>query len=355
MDRSRRGPDKTPRRREPRRSNELALDLPLVFALIVALSIALYVVLDGFDLGIGILFLLAPSDPERDTMMNSVAPVWDGNETWLVMGGTLLFAAFPVVYAAVLPAFYVPLMLMLFALVFRGVAFEFRFRATQSRFLWDWAFSAGSGIAALMQGMMLGAFIDGVPVRDGQFAGTTFSFFSTFALASGLGVVVGYALLGATWLIFKTEATTQDFARRLAPWSLAATLLFIGIVSIWTPFTHPFIRDRWFALPNFLFLWPVPFVTVVLAFGIWRAVAGRRDYLPFLLSVGLFIIAFIGLGISLWPYAIPYGVTIWQAAGSRDTLMFLAVGTAIILPITLAYLGYAHWIFRGKVSTGYEH
>jgi len=318
---------------------QLAFDLPLGFALTVAFSIALYVVLDGFDLGIGILFLLAPSDPERDTIMNSIAPVWDGNETWLVMGGTLLFAAFPVVYAAVLPAFYVPLMLMLFALVFRGVAFEFRFRATQSRFLWDWAFSAGSGLAALMQGMMLGAFIDGVPVRDGHFAGTTFAFFSGFSLARGFGVVAGYALLGATWLIFKTEATTQDFARRLAPASLAATLLFIVIVSIWTPFVHPLIKDRWFSLPNFLFLWPVPFVTAVLAIGIWRAVTGKRDWLPFLLAIGLFMIGFIGLGISLWPYAIPYGVTIRQAAGSSDTLLFLAVGTAIILPVTLAYLG----------------
>jgi cytochrome d ubiquinol oxidase subunit II len=331
------------------------LDLPLIFALIVAFSIALYVVLDGFDLGVGILFLLAPSEGERDTMMNSIAPVWDGNETWLVMGGTLLFAAFPVVYAAVLPAFYVPLMLMLFALVFRGVAFEFRFRATRSRPLWDWAFSVGSAIAALMQGMMLGAFIDGVPVRGGQFAGTTFSFFSPFTLASGFGVVAGYALLGATWLIFRTEAPTQDFARRLAPATLMATLVFIGIVSIWTPFAYPFITDRWFSLPNFLFLWPVPFVTAALAFGIWRSVGGKRDWLPFLLSVGLFMIAFIGLGISLWPYAIPYSVTIQQAAGSRDTLLFLAVGTAIILPITLAYLGYAHWVFRGKVSSGYGH
>jgi cytochrome d ubiquinol oxidase subunit II len=288
-------------------------------------------------------------------MMNSIAPVWDGNETWLVMGGTLLFAAFPVVYAAVLPAFYVPLMLMLFALVFRGVAFEFRFRATRSRVFWDWAFSGGSAVAALMQGIMLGAFIDGVPARDGQFAGTIFSFLSAFALASGLGVVAGYTLLGAAWLIFKTEGTTQDFSRRLAPWSLAATLLFIGIVSIWTPLAHPFIAERWFSLPNFLFLWPVPFVTAALALGIWRAVSGKRDWLPFLLSVGLLLIAFIGLGLSLWPYAIPYRLTIWQAAGSTDTLVFLAIGTAIILPITLAYLGYAHWIFRGKVSAGYEH
>ena len=333
----------------------MALDLPLVFALTVAFSIALYVVLDGFDLGVGILFLLAPSDRERDTMMNSIAPVWDGNETWLVMGGTLLFAAFPVVYAAVLPAFYVPLMLMLLALVFRGIAFEFRFRANRSRILWDWAFSVGSGVVALMQGIMLGAFISGVPVRDGQFAGTTFSFFSGFALASGLGVLAGYALLGAAWLIFRTEATTQDFARRQAPWTLAVTLLFIGVVSLWTPFSNPFIAERWFSFPNFLFLWPVPLVTAALAFGIWRTVFGSRDWLPFLLSIGLFMVAYLGLAISLWPYAIPYSVTLQQAAGSRDTLVFLAVGTAIILPITIAYLGYAHWIFRGKVSTGYGH
>jgi cytochrome d ubiquinol oxidase subunit II len=330
----------------------MALDLPLIFALTVAFSIALYVVLDGFDLGIGILFLLAPSDRERDTMMNSIAPVWDGNETWLVMGGTLLFAAFPVVYAAVLPAFYVPLMLMLFALVFRGVAFEFRFRATRSRALWDWAFSAGSGIAALMQGMMLGAFLDGVPVRGGQFTGATLSFFSTFTLASGFGVIAGYALW-ARPADFQTTTTTQDFAgasrRRLA------RPLFSSASSHLDALAHPFIAERWFSLPNFLFLWPVPFVTGALALGIWRAVSGRRDWLPFLLSAGLFMVAFTGLGISLWPYAIPYSVTIRQAAGSTDTLAFLAVGTAIILPITLAYLGYAHWIFRGKVSTGYGH
>jgi cytochrome bd ubiquinol oxidase subunit II len=333
----------------------LVFDLPLIFALIVAFSIALYVVLDGFDLGLGILFLLAPSDRERDTMMNSIAPVWDGNETWLVMGGTLLFAAFPVVYAAVLPAFYVPLMLMLLALVFRGIAFEFRFRAKRSRVLWDWAFSMGSGVAALMQGIMLGAFIDGVPVHDGQFVGTMFSFFSGFALVSGLGVVAGYALLGAAWLIFRSEGTTQDFARAQAPWTLAATLLFIGFVSVWTPLAYPSIAERWFSLPNFLFLWPVPLVTAGLALGIWRAVWAKRDWMPFLLSIGLFLVAYLGLGISLWPYGIPESVTIWQAAGSRDTLVFLAVGTAIILPITIAYLAYAHWIFRGKVSSGYEH
>jgi cytochrome bd ubiquinol oxidase subunit II len=330
------------------------IDLPLVFAVTVAFSVGLYALLDGLDLGIGVLFLLAPSHRERDTMMNSVGPVWDGNETWLVMGGTLLFAAFPLVYAVVLPAFYLPLMVMLLALVFRGVAFEFRFRARRSRILWDWAFSLGSGLAALMQGLMLGAFIDGVPMRDGHFAGSTFSFFGLFELASALGVVAGYALLGATWLIYKTDGTTQTFARAIAPWTLAATLLLIGIISIWTPLAHLRIAQRWFSLPNLFFLCPVPLITGALAFGIWRAIPGRRESLPFLLSVALTMMAFVGLGISLWPYAIPEYVTIWQAAGATDTLIFVAAGTAIILPLTLAYLGYAYWTFRGKVGGGYE-
>jgi cytochrome d ubiquinol oxidase subunit II len=331
------------------------LDLPLIFALIVALSVALYVMLDGFDLGIGILFLHAPSDDARDAMMNSIGPVWDGNETWLVMGGTLLFAAFPVVYATVLPALYMPLMAMLVALVFRGVAFEFRFRARRSRKLWDWAFSLGSGVAAFMQGVMLGAFIDGLPIRDGKFVGQPFSFFSWFSLVCGFGVIAGYGLLGATWLIFRTADSAQAFARRAARGALLATLAFIGIVSLWTPLTHPAIAQRWFSLPNILFLWPVPFVTLALAVLIWRAIPAPPDSRPFLYSVALALLAYAGLGVSLWPYAIPESVTIWQAAGAPDTLIFVGVGTAVILPLTLAYLGYAHWVFRGKVEGGYGH
>jgi cytochrome d ubiquinol oxidase subunit II len=331
------------------------MDLALVFALIVAFSVGLYALLDGLDLGIGILFLLAPSKGDRDAMMNSVGPVWDGNETWLVMGGTLLFAAFPPVYAVVLPAFYLPLMAMLFALVFRGVAFEFRFRAEGgTRVLWDWAFSLGSGLAALMQGLMLGAFIDGVAVKNGQFAGTAFSFFSPFALASAFGVVAGYALLGTTWLIYKTDGATRSFARAVAPSTLAATILFIGIISIWTPLAHPQIAQRWFSLPNIFFLNPVPLVTAALGFGIWRAMSGSRDSLPFLFSVALTLMGFLGLGVSLWPYAIPRSLTIWEAAATPETLRFLAAGTAIALPITLGYLAYAYWTFRGKVGSGYE-
>jgi cytochrome d ubiquinol oxidase subunit II len=333
----------------------MAYALPLVFALIVAFAVGLYVILDGFDLGIGILFPFAPGNGERDTMMNSVGPVWDGNETWLVMGGTLLFAAFPAVYAQVLPAFYIPLMAMLFALVFRGLAFEYRFRATALRRAWDWAFALGSGVAAFMQGVMLGAFIDGVHLADGGFALAPFAFASVFALASGFGVVAGYALLGAAWIIFKTEGTTQAFARRAAPWTLALTLGFVGLISVWTPLAHPAIALRWFSRPNIFFLWPVPLATGALAYGLWRAIPGKRDGLPFLLAVLLFLIAYGGLGISLWPYAVPRALTIWQAAGTTDTLVFLFWGTVFILPLTLGYLGYAHWVFRGKTRGGYGH
>jgi cytochrome d ubiquinol oxidase subunit II len=207
-------------------------------------------------------------------------------------------------------------------------------------------------MAALMQGLMLGAFIDGIPVKDGKFAGDVFSFFSPFALVSGFGVIAGYGLLGATWLIFRTAGSTQGFARMAARWFLLATLAFIGIVSLWTPLTHPAIAERWFSLPNILFLWPVPFVTLALAVLIWRAIPVAPDGRPFSYAVTLALLAYAGLGTSLWPYAIPNSVTIWQAAASSDTLIFTGIGTAIILPLTLAYLGYAHWVFRGKVEGG---
>jgi cytochrome d ubiquinol oxidase subunit II len=325
----------------------MSLDLPLLFALLLGFGIALYVVMDGFDLGIGILFPLAPGDVDRDVMMNSVAPIWDGNETWLVLGGTLLISAFPVAYAHLLPAFYVPVMLMLFALIFRGIAFEYRFRAERRRALWDWAFAGGSMLASFCQGMTLGALIDGVVPGQGAFA-----FFSWFAVASGFGLSAGYALLGATWLILKTAGGTNDFGRRAARPALAATLAFVALISLWTPLAHPEIATRWFSLPNILFLWPVPLVTAFTAFIIWRAVESRHEAAPFLGSIVLFLLALSGLGVSLFPYAVPWRVTLWQAASSTPTLEFTGVGVLITLPIILAYLGYAHWIFRGKVKAG---
>ena len=331
----------------------MTLDLPLLFALVLAFAVAMYVVMDGFDLGIGILFPFAPADADRDMMMNSIAPIWDGNETWLVLGGTLLIGAFPAAYATLLPAFYVPLMAMLFALIFRGIAFEFRFRAGRFRDLWDWSFAGGSTLAAFCQGLILGSFIDGVPVQGEAFAGTAWGFISPFAIASGFGLVAGYALLGATWLIFKTEGGTAIFARKAARPALVATLAFIALISIWTPLAHAEIAQRWFTLPNILFLWPVPLLTALIALLIWRSIAGAREQMAFLGSVLLFLLALLGLGISLFPYAVPRSLTIWQAAASDPTLRFIGVGVAIIVPITLVYLGYAHWIFRGKTQAGY--
>jgi len=308
-------------------------------------------------IGIALLFPFAKNERERDQMMNSVAPFWDGNETWLVLGGTLLIAAFPLAYATLLPAFYVPIVTMLFALIFRGIAFEFRFSAGRFRRLWDFAFSGGSILAGFCQGIVLGAFIDGIHVEGGAFAGGTFDFASAFSVACGFGLLAGYALLGATWLMLRTEGETAAYARAAAPVALVLALAFIAAVSLWTPLTHPRIAQRWFSWPNIAFLCPVPLLTGLLAFGIWRAIKGAREALPFLLSVALFLLAFLGLGISLWPYAVPYDATLWQAASSQATLAFVGIGTAVIVPITLGYLGYAHWVFRGKArqDTGYGH
>jgi cytochrome bd ubiquinol oxidase subunit II len=329
----------------------MSLDLPVLFAGVIALGVALYVVMDGFDLGIGILFPFAPTDRDRDCMMNAIAPFWDGNETWLVLGGTVMFAAFPVAYATLLPAFYVPLVVMLFALIFRGLAFEFRARTRpRLRPFWDWAFAVGSTLAAFAQGVILGAFIDGVPVAHGQFAGTTMGFLRPFALASGVGLVAGYALLGASWTIFKAEEPTGSFGRRAARPALGLTLAFIAALSLWTPFLYPDIARRWFALPNILFLWPVPVLTALIAATIWRAIPSRHDHLPFLGAIALFLLAFAGLGISLFPYAVPRDVTIWQAASSTRTLDFVGVGLVAILPLSLAYLAFSYWVFRGRAG-----
>ena len=327
----------------------MTLDLPLLFALVVAFAVAMYVVMDGFDLGIGILFPFAPADADRDMMMNSVAPFWDGNETWLVLGGTLLIGAFPVAYATLLPALYVPVMVMLFALIFRGLAFEYRFRAQRLRRFWDWSFAGGSALAGFCQGLILGAFIDGVPERGAS----TFGFLSGFAVVSGLGVPAGYVLLGATWLILRTSGNTAAFGRKAAKPALILTLAFVALISIWTPLAHAEIAARWFSLPNILFLWPVPFVTALVAWMIWRTIPSARESVPFLGSIALFLLALSGLGISLFPYAVPRSITIWQAATSTPTLRFIGIGVLVILPIILTYLGYAHWLFRGKTRGGY--
>jgi cytochrome d ubiquinol oxidase subunit II len=256
-----------------------------------------------------------------------------------------------------LPAFYLPLMTMLFALVFRGIAFEFRFRSTRFRWLWDLAFIGGSTLATFCQGIVLGAFIKGIPVADGSFRGGTFDFVSVFAVICGAGLLAGYAMLGATWLIFKSSGTTAQYGRLAARVTLPLTLAFIAIVSIWTPLAFPRIAMRWFSWPNIAYLSPMPIITAGVAFCAWRAISDTRDWLPFLLAIFLFLLAFLGLGISLWPYAVPYTATLWQAASSRPTLAFVGAGTALIVPFILAYFAFAYWVFRGKTNgqTGYGH
>jgi cytochrome d ubiquinol oxidase subunit II len=329
--------------------------LTLTWTAIVGFAVFMYVLMDGFDLGLGILFPWAPSHEDRDVMMNSVAPIWDFNETWLILGAAGLFAAFPLAYAVLLPAFYLPVLLMLIALIFRGVAFEFRFKARTSRYLWDASFHYGSLLATFAQGVVLGAFIQGVRVENRQFAGGMLDWLSPFSLLAGVALVAGYALLGSTWLIWRTHGMLQDWARGVTRRLLLAVLLFVGVVSLWTPFLNEAIAARWFSFPNIFYLSPVPVLTAALAVWLWRASA-TREALPFVLAIGLFTLSYLGLAISLWPMLIPPDISIWQAASPPETQVFLLVGMSFLIPTIIAYTFYSYWVFRGKVTadTGYH-
>jgi cytochrome d ubiquinol oxidase subunit II len=332
----------------------MALDLPFIWAGIIAFAVLAYVMLDGFDLGIGILFPFFPEKEQRDLMMNSVAPVWDGNETWLVMGGGGLLAAFPLAYAIVMPALYVPITAMLLALVFRGVAFEFRFKTERGRIYWDWSFALGSIIAALMQGIALGALVQGIPVIDRTYAGGWWHWLSPFSLMTGLALVFGYALLGSTWLILKTEGEVQRQAYRHARITGVATIAFIAAVSAWTPFLSSHYTQRWFTFPQILYTAPVPLLVAGCVFVLLRGLNERREISPFLAAQGLFVLSYAGLGISFYPYMVPRSLTIWEAAAPPESQWFLLVGTLVLIPLILAYTAYAYWVFRGKAGTFYR-
>ncbi|HTI00292.1 MAG TPA: cytochrome d ubiquinol oxidase subunit II [Acidisoma sp.] len=329
------------------------MDLPVVFALLAVLGIAIYVIADGFDLGVGLLFPLAPSEQERNVMMESIAPMWDGNETWLVFGGALLWAVFPIAYYVLLPAFYLPLMMMLFALVFRGVAFEFRFQATQFRRVWDYAFAGGSLLAVLAQGFVLGGFIGGVPVTNSAFSGGPFSWFTLLGLLCGAGLVGGYGLLGAGWLIWRTNGHTQIFGREVGRAALLLTVAGMLLVSAWTALTVPDVAERWFAWPWLLPLALLPLAAAGTALLIWRSLWSPREGRVFGLAVLLFLVGFAGLAVSLWPYVVPRHATIWSASADDSSLHFVGIGVIIVLPVILAYLGHAYWVFRGKTAAGY--
>ena len=328
----------------------MSFDPTIVFAGVLALAILLYVLLDGFDLGLGILFPGAPDEKSRDTMMNSVAPVWDGNETWLVLGGGGLLTGFPIAFGILMPAFYLPIIIMLLALIFRGVSFEFRFKATRNKHLWDKAFHYGSLTAAFMQGVILGAFIEGVAVEDFAYAGAAFDWLSPFSVFTGVAVVAGYALLGATWTIWRTEGELQAWAYRMAGWLTLAVLGCLAVVSLWTPLTQSAIAERWFSLPNFLYLAPIPVLTLAAAGALVLALRRRREVAPFLLAYAIFLCGYAGLGASIWPYAVPRSVTLDQAAAEPNSQVFVLIGLAVLLPIILGYTAYSYWVFRGKVD-----
>jgi cytochrome d ubiquinol oxidase subunit II len=325
--------------------------LPVIWAGLIGTAVAMYVILDGFDLGVGILFPFAAGESERDRMMASVKPFWDGNETWLVLGGGGLLVAFPLAYAVIMPAFYIPVIVMLLALVFRGVAFEFRGIAGGKR-KWNVAFAGGSALAALCQGLILGGLIQGVKVANGAFAGGPFDWATPFALVCGLGVVTGYGLLGATWLVLKTDGRMAQLARKQATILLFGVMFFMAVVSLWTPLSVPSIAQRWFSIPNIFFLWPVPLITALLALACWIGLRQKRDALPFLSAIGLFLLGYLGLAISWFPYLVPPSITVWDAAAAPVSQMFMLVGTLILLPIILGYTAMIYWLFRGKVAEG---
>ncbi|PJK28236.1 cytochrome d ubiquinol oxidase subunit II [Minwuia thermotolerans] len=327
-------------------------ELAYVWACLIALSVLLYVALDGFDLGIGILFPMLKDDARRDVAMNSVAPVWDGNETWLVLGGGGLFAVFPLAYAVIMPALYIPVIVMLVALIFRGVAFEFRWKSERRRWLWDASFFGGSLVAALAQGVTLGALVQGIAVENRAYAGGPFDWLTPFSLFTGAALIAGYALLGATWLIMKTEGGLRRQATDFAWAAGVTTYVLVGAVSLWTPFLDPLYFQRWFSTPVIWFAWPVPLLVAATAAIMVRGLLRGGDRAPFLAAQGLFALCFVGLGISFWPMMIPPEITIVEAAAPRSTLIFMLVGAGILLPIILAYTVHAYWVFRGKVREG---
>jgi cytochrome bd ubiquinol oxidase subunit II len=329
------------------------MDITIVWAAIIAFGLAMYVVLDGFDLGIGILFPLFSEDAERSRMMSSVAPVWDGNETWMVLGGASLYAVFPMVYSVVLSALYIPLLFMAICLIFRGVAFELRGKAQRTRPLWDLAFIGGSAGATFFQGVAIGSWLSGIPVVDGHFAGGPFDWFTPFSLFTGLALVVTYALLGCCWLIGKTDGDLQRRLYRVVKPLTALQVVTIVGVTLWTPLLAPMFKARWadpsVMLPGLL----APAAVAVCVGGMFYAVRHRRH--PFVFALGFVLAGYIGLLATVYPFAILPGVTIWQAAAPRSSQAFTLVGAAIVVPIILAYTALGYRVFRGKTNHAELH
>ena len=332
-------------------SLEVSFWLANAWAFLLAFAVFVYVVLDGFDLGLGILYPFFPQKRDRDLLMNTVAPVWDGNETWLVLGGGGLFAAFPVAYAIIMPALYAPIIAMLLALIFRGVAFEFRWRTKRWLRYWDLAFIGGSVMAAFAQGVALGALLQGIDVEGRAYGGGWFDWLSGFSVFTGLAVVAGYGLLGSTWLMMKTDGEVHDRARHLA-WRFAiVTMAFIVGVSLLTPFLSTDYFSRWLTVPGIYVSWLVPLAVTVVGVLFFRSMhVHRHEYRPFVLALALFFLCFVGLGVSMFPYIIPTEVTILEAATPFYSQIFMFVGACVLIPVILGYTAFAYWVFRGKVD-----
>ena len=325
-------------------------DLALIWAFIIGFGVIMYVLMDGFDLGLGILFPFAPDEQARDTMMNTVAPVWDGNETWLVLGGAGLLAAFPLVYSIILPALYIGVFLLLAGLIFRGVAFEFRFKARTSKYLWNWSFAVGSTVASFAQGAVVGAYNQGFETANGVFVGDALDWLTPFTTLTGVGMLAGYALLGSTWLILKTEGELQAWAYRITLPLLATVLVVFGIISVWTPFVDDMVRQRW--ISNLSVIWILPVLTLLCAGQIYRSVRKRFEGMPFVATMGLFITTYLGLLVSRWPYVVPPDYTLWEASSAYGSQLFLLLGLLFVIPIVLTYTAWSYWVFRGKVRAG---
>ncbi|AAV90196.1 cytochrome d ubiquinol oxidase subunit II [Zymomonas mobilis subsp. mobilis ZM4 = ATCC 31821] len=333
--------------------------LPVVWACLAAVGILIYVVLDGFDLGIGILFATQKDEKHRDVMMNTIAPVWDGNETWMVFGGAVLLGAFQTAYSVILPALYLPLIVMLLALIFRGVAFEYRVHAhsKEARCLWGAAFMGGSTLATFCQGMVLGGLLQGIKTTDHHFTGSALDWLNPFSIFCGVALVIGYGLLGAGWLIWRTEGELQAYARRAARCLGSLLLVCIAVVAVWTPMLRSTYLNTWTNSSSHAVAAVVLAVLAVLVSVIFfRSLKSGKDRTPFLCALGWFILSYLGLALSAWPYIVPPYITIWQASSPVTSQTFLLVGTVILLPLVLAYTIYCYKIFHGKVtsSDGYH-
>lgn len=327
------------------------MDIVLLCASLIVFGIIMYVILDGFDLGIGIIFPWAPTNCCKNKMMSSIAPVWDGNETWLIYGTGVLFAAFPKAYSIIIPVLYSPIMLMVISLIFRGLAFEFRLKAKKSRWVWDWSFTIGSYITAFAQGTIIGVIVEGIDTDSSMKYDCIGDFLlNKFTITTGFAMIAAYSLLGSTWVIMKTDGITKQWAQNITKPIVTMVFLYIMVISFKSPYQHNFIMKRWFEFPDCLILFPIPFLTGISIWFILFGIKKQYDYLPFISSVSLFILCFFALIVSLWPYIIVPNMTIWDAAAPPETLQFISIIVCISLPIVIGYSIFVYSLFKGKVT-----